>query len=144
MKKAGTAKKPCPPFCGETLKEKFSTKGSRIGLGTLTGMAAGMAGAGLAKRLKGIKEERDKLKQEGKSATRKEAKASYLNKLKAGPASSPETQKRGGSTGAKKMQEGGMTMDWPRRRKYASSGSRRGGKRKIDKSCRGKNCMNHG
>jgi len=98
MKKAGTAKKPCPPFCGETLKEKFSTKGSRIGLGTLAGMAAGMAGTGIAKRLKGIKEEKDKAKQEGKTITRKQAKASYLNKLKAGPASSPETQKRGGTT----------------------------------------------
>lgn len=98
MKKAGTAKKGCPPFCGETLKEKFSTKGSRIGLGTLAGMAAGMAGTGLVKRIKGVNEEKDKLKKEGKSATRKEARKSYLNKLKAGPASSPETQKRGGTT----------------------------------------------
>jgi len=139
-----SAKKPCPPFCGESVKEKFSTKGSRIGLGTLAGMATGMAGAGIAKRLKGIKEEKDKAKKEGKTITRKEAKASYLNKVKSGPASSPETQKRGGSTGAKKMQEGGMTMDWPRKPKRASSGYKKGGKRKIDKSCRGKNCMNHG
>ena len=59
MKVAGTAKsskkKGCPPDCGETLKEKFSTKGSRIGLGALAGMAATQAGVGIAKRLKGIK-----------------------------------------------------------------------------------------
>jgi hypothetical protein len=99
MKKAGTAKKKgCPPDCGETLKEKFKTKGSRIGLGALAGMAATQGGIGLVKRIKGVNEEKDKLKKEGKSATRKEARASYLNKLKAGPASSPETQKRGGTT----------------------------------------------
>lgn len=98
MKKAGTAKKPCPPFCGEGLKEKFSSKGSRIGLGALAGMAATQAGVGIAKRLKGIKEEKDKAKKEGKTITRKEAKKSYLNKVRSGSASSMETQKRGGST----------------------------------------------
>ena len=126
-----SAKKPCPPFCGESAKEKFSTKSSKIAAGIMGAASAAMAGTGIAKRMRGIKAEQEKAKKEGKPITRNEAKKKYLGK-----------EAKGGTT--KKYVAGGMTTAWPGKPKRASSGYKKGGKWKVDKSCRGKNCMNHG
>jgi hypothetical protein len=126
-----SAKKPCPPFCGESVKEKFSTTSSKIAAGVMGAAGAAMGATGIAKRVRGIKAEQEKAKKEGKPITRKEAKKKYLGKAA-----------KGGTT--KKYTLGGVTDAWPKRPKYASSGYKKGGKWKVDKSCRGKGCPNHG
>jgi hypothetical protein len=74
----------------------------KIAAGIIGGGLAAMSGTKVAQRLKGIKEEKDKAKKAGKPVTRKEAKSSYLKKLKSAPKSSLETQKRGGMVRSKR------------------------------------------
>ena len=103
-----SAKKPCPPFCGESAKEKLSTTSAKIATGVITAGAAAMGATGLAKRNKAIKAEQEKAKKEGKELTRKEARKKVLGK-----ASSGGTMKKyaaGGMTTKKKMAAGGMSM----------------------------------
>jgi hypothetical protein len=104
MKKGGAKKAGCPPNCSDVdKKDILRTTSSKVAAGIM-GAAAGIGSAvgatKAAKKMKAIKEIRDKAKKEGKSITRKEAKATY-NKPKALP-----EERKGGAI--KKMQTGGV------------------------------------
>jgi hypothetical protein len=104
MKKGGAKKVGCPPNCSDVDKKNIlRTTSSKVAAGIM-GAAAGIGSAvgatKAAKKMKAIKEIRDKAKKEGKSITRKEAKATY-NKPKALP-----EERKGGAI--KKMQTGGV------------------------------------
>jgi hypothetical protein len=100
-KTAGDCKNNSKNRCG-VYPDCHPCTSQKIAAGIFAGGLSAMAGTKVAQRLKGIKDEKDKAKKEGKTITRKQAKTSYLNKLKSAPKPSLETQKRGGMVRSKR------------------------------------------